>query len=378
MTAEVESPTAALRRYGQSIWLDFIRRSLITSGDLARLVETEGVAGITSNPTIFEKAIDDSDDYSSSIRDIRNREPNLPARQMYERLIGDDIRATADTLRRVYDRTEGGDGYVSLEVSPGVANDTAATIAEARHLWHLVDRPNLMIKVPGTEAGVPAVRALIAEGINVNITLLFGQERYEEVARAYIHGLQDRAHNPAGAGPIGGLASVASFFVSRIDTKVDALLGERMAAAPASARAPLEQLLGKVAIANARLAYQRYKRLFSGAEWDALAARGARKQRLLWASTSVKNPRFRDVVYVEELIGPETINTMPLETLQAFRDHGRARPSLDANVDESAGVLAELAASGISLQRVTDDLVVEGLKKFQEPFDKLLARLAPR
>jgi transaldolase/glucose-6-phosphate isomerase len=267
---------------------------------------------------------------------------------------------------------------VSIEVSPGVANDTQATIAEARHLWQVVGRPNLMIKVPGTEAGVPAVRALTAEGINVNITLLFGQARYASVALAYIEGLEDRRRHPGSALPIDRLASVASFFVSRIDTLVDALLAERMAAVPAPQRPRLERLVGKVAIANARLAYQIYKRTFSGPRWEALAAVGARRQRLLWASTSVKNPRYRDVLYVEELIGPDTVDTMPLETLRAFRDHGHARPSLEADVDEAAATLDELEGAGISLLKVTDDLLTEGLQKFQEPFDKLLGTLERR
>ena len=372
--AQGTNPIAALQRYGQAIWLDFIRRKLIASGDLARLVERDGVAGVTSNPTIFEKAINGSDDYTSQIEEIRRVSPDLPARELYERLVVTDIQDVADVLRRGYDRTGGGDGYVSLEVSPGVANDTDATIAEARHLWKTVARPNLMIKVPGTAAGVPAVRALTAEGINVNITLLFGQKMYEAVAWAYIEGLEARLAQ-GGDARLAGLASVASFFVSRIDTKVDALLAEKSKAATAVERARLDALAGKVAIANARVAYQIYKRVFSGPRWEALAARGARTQRLLWASTSVKDPRYRDVMYVEELIGPDTVNTVPVETLAAFRDHGRARPSLEADVAEAKKTLDDLAAVGISLDAVTDALVAEGIEKFSEPFEKLLRSL---
>jgi transaldolase/glucose-6-phosphate isomerase len=375
-----ESPLAALRGLGQSIWLDFIRRNMITGGDLARLVEQDGVAGVTSNPTIFEKAITGSDDYDAQIQEILRQSPELPARALYERLVVKDIQDVADILRGVHDRTDGEDGYVSLEVSPGVANDTEATIAEARHLWDAVGRPNVMIKVPGTAAGVPAVRALIAEGVNVNITLLFGQKMYEAVAWAYIEGLEARRARSGAAGRPSRMASVASFFVSRIDTKVDALLDEKLKAARGPDRARLEGLLGKVAIANARVAYQIYEGIVSGARWQALAAggTGARPQRLLWASTSVKNPRYRDVMYVEELIGPDTIDTMPLETLSAFRDHGRVRPSLEADLDGARRTLADLEDVGISLQKVTDELVEEGVRKFQEPFDKLLGALERR
>jgi transaldolase len=372
------NPSAALQRYGQAIWLDFISRKMITSRQLARLVEDDGVAGVTSNPTIFEKAINGSDDYAAQIEDLRRESPELPARQLYERLVTRDIQDAADVLRGTYDRTRGADGFVSIEVSPGVANDTNATVAEARHLWEVVARPNVMIKVPGTAAGVPAVRALTAEGINVNITLLFGRGMYEAVAGAYIEGLEDRERLYDGDTAVDRIASVASFFVSRIDTAVDKLLDERVRHATGAERQRLEPLYGKTAIANARLAYQSYKQIFSGPRWEALAARGARRQRLLWASTSVKNPRYRDVMYVEELIGADTINTMPVETLAAFREHGRARPSLEADLKDAETTLAELAAVGISLRDVTDQLVVEGIQKFQEPFDKLLASLAIR
>jgi transaldolase/glucose-6-phosphate isomerase len=373
--------TTSLQGYGQSIWLDFISRKMIATGQLARLVADEDVVGVTSNPTIFEKAIDGSNEYAAQIEEIRREALELPSRQVYERLIAKDIRDTADVLRPVFDRTRGGDGYVSVEVSPTVADDTNATVSEARHLWEVIARPNLMIKVPGTAAGVPAVRSLIADGINVNITLLFGREMYEAVAGAYIEGLEDRAGRSGadGAGdPIGGIASVASFFVSRIDTSVDTLLDKKMESATGAERQRLERLHGKTAIANARLAYQSYKRIFAGPRWEALAAKGARKQRLLWASTSVKNPRYRDVMYVEELIGAETIDTMPIETLRAFREHGKARPSLESDIDQAKATLAELEATGVSLRAVTDDLIVDGIKKFQEPYDKMIASLAIR
>jgi len=368
----------SLQDLGQSIWLDFIRRKMITSGELARLVADAGVAGVTSNPTIFEKAINESNDYTAQIEDIRREAPELPARQVYERLVARDIQDVADVLRGTYDRTGGGDGYVSIEVSPTVANDTNATVSEARHLWEVIGRPNLMIKVPGTGAGVPAVRALTAEGINVNITLLFGREMYEAVAGAYIEGLEDRVGRPGAEADVKRIASVASFFVSRIDTSVDKQLDDKLPRATADERRRMERLYGKVAIANARLAYQSYKRIFAGPRWEALAAKGARKQRLLWASTSVKNPRYRDVMYAEELIGADTIDTMPLETLAAFRDHGKARPSLEEDVEGARRTLADLEAAGISLRKVTDDLIVEGIKKFQEPYDKLIAKLAIR
>lgn len=376
--APVANPIAVLQRYGQSIWLDFIRRSMIAGGDLALLVENEGVAGVTSNPSIFEKAIDGSDDYTAQIEEIKRETPDLPAREVYERLVVKDIQGVADVLREVYDRTGGGDGYVSVEVSPGAAHDTEATIAEAHRLWRSVARPNLMIKVPGTAAGVPAVRTLIADGVNVNITLLFGQEMYEAVAWAYIEGLEARLARSGTDGRIDRMASVASFFVSRIDTKVDALLHDKAKGASGAERAVLDRLFGKVAIANARAAYQIYRRVFAGPRWQALEAKGARRQRLLWASTSVKNPRYRDVLYVEELIGPDTINTLPVETLAAFRDHGRPRASLEADLTGALETLDDLEHVGISLRAVIDELIVDGISKFQEAFDNLLGTLERR
>ncbi len=369
------NPLAALERFGQSVWLDFIRRSLIASGELKRLVDDDGLGGVTSNPAIFEKAIDGSDDYASAIQDISDRQPGLAAKAIYEKLAIADIQAAADVLRPVYDRTASRDGYVSLEVSPDLANDTNGTLTEARQLWKAVSRPNVMIKVPATPAGLPAIRTLISEGINVNVTLLFARDAYEAVAQAYIEGLEARA---AAGQPLGHIASVASFFVSRIDTVVDAQIEARLKTAAGADRQRLEGLAGKVAIANAKLAYQSYKRIFAGPRWEALRAKGAQSQRVLWASTGSKNPRYSDVLYVDELIGPDTVNTIPPATLAAFRDHGRPRASLEEHVDEAARVLDDLEKAGISLRTVTDDLLSDGVSKFVEPFTKLLAAVERR
>jgi transaldolase/glucose-6-phosphate isomerase len=364
----------ALRQYGQSVWLDFIRRSLIAGGELARLVEEDGLGGVTSNPAIFEKAIDGSNDYAAAIEEL-SKDPQLEPKEVYERLAVQDIQDAAGVLRPVYDGASRRDGYVSLEVSPDLANDTEGTLQEARRLWKAVGRPNVMIKVPATPAGIPAIQTLIGEGLNVNVTLLFAREAYEAVAQAFIAGLEARAAQGKDLGPI---ASVASFFVSRIDTMVDALLEEKLKAATGADRARLEGLMGKVAIANARLAYQSYKKIFSGPRWQALAAKGAQTQRVLWASTGTKNPRYRDVLYIEELIGPDTVNTVPPETLAAFRDHGRARPTLEADLPAAKATLEELEKAGVSLRKVTDDLLADGLKKFVEPFTRLLKAVERR
>jgi len=350
------------------VWLDFIRRSLIASGELARLVEDDALGGVTSNPAIFEKAIDGSNDYAQAIEEISD-DPHLSPKTVYERLAVKDIQDAADVLRPLYDATNARDGYVSLEVAPDLANDTSGTLHEARRLWADVARPNVMIKVPATVAGTPAIRELIAEGINVNVTLLFAVSAYEEVARAYIEGIDDRLK--AGK-PIDRVASVASFFVSRIDSSVDTLIDAKLKTAEGDEAERLKKLRGKVAIANAKLAYQSYKRIFSGARWDSLAAKGAQTQRVLWASTGTKNPHYSDVLYVEELIGPDTVNTVPPDTLAAFRDHGRPRASLEENLDEAADVLRDLGRAGISLQKVTADLLTDGLMKFIEPFSKLV------
>ncbi len=374
-SAATANPVAALSQYGQSVWLDFIRRSLIAGGELKRLVEEDGVGGVTSNPAIFEKAIDGSDDYAAAIQEISDKHPGLGSKAVYERLAIKDIQDAADVLRPVYDRTGSHDGYVSLEVSPELANDTNGTLAEARQLWKEVARPNVMIKVPATPAGLPAIRTLIGEGINVNVTLLFARDAYEAVANAFIEGLEARL---AAGQPLAHVASVASFFVSRIDSVVDGLLEAKLKTATGADKIRLERLVGKIAIANAKLAYQSYKRIFAGPRWEALAAKGAQRQRVLWASTGSKNPHYSDVLYIEELIGPETVNTVPPATLAAFRDHGRPRASLEEGVADAMEALDDLERSGISLKKVTDDLLADGLAKFVEPFTKLLAAVERR
>jgi len=373
--AAVLNPVAALKQYGQSVWLDFIRRSLIAGGELGRLVQEDALGGVTSNPAIFEKAIDGSNDYAAAIHDISEEDPGLPAKEVYERLAVKDIQDAADVLRPVYEKTGKRDGYVSLEVSPDLANDTEGTLHEARHLWKAVGRPNVMIKVPATPAGLPAIRILIGEGINVNVTLLFARDAYQAVAQAYMEGLEARSQ--AGYA-LGHVASVASFFVSRIDSAVDALVEAKLKDATGPDAARLKAVRGKVAIANAKLAYQSYKKTFAGPAWEALKAKGAQTQRVLWASTGTKNPHYSDVLYVEELIGPETVNTVPPETLSAFRDHGRPRASLEEDVTGAMDLLDSLEKAGISLKQVTDDLLADGLKKFVEPFTKLLKAVERR
>jgi transaldolase/glucose-6-phosphate isomerase len=363
------NPLRALREQGQSPWLDYIRRGLLTSGELQRLIDEDGLMGITSNPAIFEKAITGSQDYTAAIAALETE--HLDAMALYERLVSEDIRQAADMLRPVYEETQGRDGYVSLEVSPYLARDTEGTIAEARRLWQVIQRPNLMIKVPATPEGIPAIQKLISEGININVTLLFAQEVYRQVAEAYLAGLEALA---AAGGDLRRVASVASFFVSRIDSLVDAKLEAKLRAGEGD-RALLESLKGKVAIANAKLAYQAYRKIFAGERWERLAAAGARPQRLLWASTSTKNPQYSDVLYVEELIGPDTVNTMPPATWEAFRDHGRVRPTLESELEAAYDTLETLAKVGISLAEVTDTLLIEAIRLFAEPFDKLLNSL---
>lgn len=359
----------ALHEQGQSPWLDYIRRSLFTSGELQRLIDEDGLMGVTSNPAIFEKAITGSQDYTAALAALETE--HLDAMALYERLAIADIQQAADILKPVYEQTQGRDGYVSLEVSPYLAKDTDGTVAEARRLWQAVQRPNLMIKVPATPEGIPAIQTLIGEGINVNVTLLFSQDAYRQVAEAYLAGLEALA---AAGGDIQRVASVASFFVSRIDTLVDAKLEAKLKAGEGD-RALLESLRGKVAIANAKLAYQIYKKIYTGERWEKLAAAGARPQRLLWASTGTKNPQYSDVLYVEELIGPDTVNTIPPATWEAFRDHGRVRPTLESDLEAAHDTLETLAKVGISLTEVTDTLLVEAVRLFAEPFDKLLNAL---
>jgi len=358
----------ALQVLGQSVWLDYIRRSLISSGELCRLIDEDGLRGVTSNPAIFEKAVTGSSDYRATLErpDVRA----LEAKTIYEQLAVQDIQDAADVLRPVYDSASRRDGYVSLEVSPLLAYDTAATLEEAQRLWRAVDRDNLMIKVPATSHGIAAIQVLIGEGINVNVTLLFAQDAYERVAEAYIAGLEKYA---AGGGDLKRVGSVASFFVSRIDTAVDALVAARLrSATTASEMSLLRGLIGKTAIANAKLTYQRYLELFSGPRWQNLAGQGAQTQRLLWASTGTKNPNYRDVLYVEELIGPDTVNTIPPATFDAFRDHGRPRASLMDDVESAADTMATLAEVGISIKDVADKLLVDGVQLFSDAFGKIL------
>jgi transaldolase / glucose-6-phosphate isomerase len=363
------NPLTALQRYGQSVWLDYIRRRLITSGELARLIADDGLRGLTSNPAIFEKAMAGSSDYESALRELAGRK-DLDAKAVYETLAIRDIQDAADLLHWLYAATRRRDGYVSLEVSPDLAHDTRGTIEEARRLWTAVGRENAMIKVPATPAGIPAVRQLISEGINVNVTLLFAREAYEHVAEAYIAGLEALAG--AGGDP-SRVASVASFFLSRIDALVDGLIAGRLSSSrDTGEQALLTDLPGQVAIANARLTYQRYKAIVAGPRWQALAARGAMPQRLLWASTSTKNPSYRDVMYIEELIGPDTVTTIPPATFDAFRDHGRPRPSLEERLEEAHDTMSALARAGISMTEVTGQLLDEGVRLFADAFSALL------
>jgi len=368
-----KNPLQELLNYGQSMWLDYIRRDLFTTGKLKQMIANDGLRGMTSNPAIFEKAIADSSLYDDVLKSLASRK-DLDATGRYEQLAIRDIQDAADTLRPVYDESTFRDGYVSLEVSPYLARKTKETIEEARRLWKTVQRENVMIKVPGTAEGLPAIRQLIGEGININVTLLFAQEVYVKVAEAYIAGLEDLA---ARGGNLKKMASVASFFISRIDTLIDSMLNDRIkGTSDASQQALLKSVLGKVAIANGKLTYQRYQQIFSGPRWQALAAKGAQTQRVLWASTSTKNPAYRDVIYVEELIGPDTVNTMPPATIDAFRDHGLLRNSLTEDIPAAEKAMADLARTGISMKEVTDKLTDDGVKLFADAFDKLLAAVA--
>lgn len=356
-----------LQQHGQSVWLDFIKRSLMSSGELDRLIRDDGVRGLTSNPSIFEKAIAESSEYDGDLRKLGKR--GSSTKDIYEQLAIGDIQAAADAFHSVYLETQGRDGFVSLEVSPELTRDTDGTIAEARRLWSAVGRENLMIKVPGTLEGIPAFETLISEGINVNVTLLFSVEIYQKVAAAYISGLAQRA---ARGGELGRIASVASFFVSRVDTAVDGQLMARIAQASGDKQAELKALLGKAAIANAKLAYEKYNSIFSGTQWERLKTRGASVQRVLWASTGTKNPAYRDVVYVEELIGKDTVNTVPPATLNAFRDHGYIRDSLEEGIADARSTVDALARVGISMADVTQQLLDEGQKQFIDAFRKML------
>jgi len=367
------NPVKALEHHGQSVWLDFLARGFVAKGELKKLIDTDGVKGVTSNPSIFEKAIGSSDEYDGAIG-LALKSGDRPVSELFEHLAVEDIQHAADVLRPVYDHLEGADGFVSLEVSPYLATDTNGTIAEAERLWKDVKRKNLMVKVPATPEGLPAIQHLIGEGISINITLLFSQDVYLQVAEAYLSGLEKYV---AKGGDPSHVASVASFFVSRIDTMVDKQLDEKIAKAnDPTEKERLAALKGKVAIANAKLAYQEYKRLFSGPRWEKLKAKGAKPQRLLWASTGTKNKDYSDVLYVEELIGPNTINTVPPATLDAFRDHGKPRDSLEENIEDARSVLEEFERSGISLDAITAELVKDGVKLFADAADKLYGAVA--
>ena len=362
------NPLVELSKLGQSVWYDNIERKLITSGELRRLIDEDDLRGVTSNPAIFEKAISGSDLYEDQLRELVAADAS-PA-DIYEALAISDIQSAADELLRVYEKTNALDGYVSLECSPLLASDTQATIDEARRLWQLVGRKNVMIKIPGTAEGIPAIEECIYDGININITLLFSLASYEATMSAYIRGLERRLEEGK---PVSGIASVASFFVSRIDTNVDKRLQEAIKqAASASDQQALKSLMGRIAIANAKMAYQDYKRVFHGERFAKLKAAGAQVQRPLWASTSTKNPAYSDVYYVEALIGPETVDTIPPATLAAFRDHGNAKVTIEDNLDQERARLAELQSFGISLREVTDEVLLDAVRLFVEPFEKLL------
>jgi transaldolase / glucose-6-phosphate isomerase len=374
MTTSVTLPKAAgtnpikgLLDFGQSPWMDYIRRDLLTGGGLKKMIDGDGLRGQTSNPAIFEKSVTGSDLYKDILSSPEAR--SLNAKGVYERIAIRDVQDACDIFKPVYASTKRGDGYVSLEVSPYLANDTQGTIEEARRLWKTVDRENLMVKVPATPEGIPAIRQLLEDGLNINITLLFAQSAYERVAEAFTAALEARA---AKGQDISHIASVASFFVSRIDTLVDSKIDELEKNATGSQKALLDSLHGKIAISNAKLTYQKYQELIGGARWKVLTAKGAQTQRLLWASTSTKNPRYRDVLYVEELIGADTVDTIPPATFDAFRDHGKLRNSLTEDVPGAAKEMENLAKAGISMKEVTDKLLADGVKLFADAFKTLL------
>jgi transaldolase len=347
-----------LADFEQSVWIDFLSRELLRSGGLERAIREDAVVGVTSNPTIFQKAISGGDAYDEQLREVLQEERD--PKEVFIRLAAKDVGDACDLLRRVWDEGSGRDGYVSIEVDPNLAHDTDATIEEAQRLHELIERPNLFVKIPATAEGLPAIEEMIARGRPINVTLIFSLERYAQVAEAYIRGLERLAE---AGGDLSRVASVASFFVSRVDTEADRRLEEI---------GGHDELKGTLAVANAKLAYQRYKQIFAGERWDALAARGATPQRCLWASTSTKNPEYRDVLYVEELIGPMTVNTMPEETIRAFQDHGRVAPTLEQGIDEAERVFAALAGAGVDYDDVTATLEREGVEKFADSFAELL------
>ena len=366
------NPLKKLATLGQSIWLDYIRRDLIASGGLRRLIEEDGLRGMTSNPSLFEKAIVESHDYDEAIRTMALK--GMVAREIYEALSQRDVQSAADEFRPLYNMTDGKEGYVSLEVNPHLAHDTHGTMQEARRLWGALNRPNVFIKVPGTAEGLPVIQQLISEGINVNVTLLFGLPRYRQVAEAFIAGIEARA---AQGKPVKQVASVASFFVSRIDAMVDPLLESLITNGGKEAEIAKEAQ-GQVAVSSAKMAYQIYKEIFDSDRFRVLATQGARVQRLLWASTGTKNPAYSDIKYVEALIGPDTVNTAPMETIEAYRDHGEPKARLEKDVAQAVRVMKRLPELGISIDRVTQQLEDEGVDKFNAPFDKLMAALTQR
>jgi transaldolase len=357
---------------GVSIWLDFIEREILRNGDLARRIREDAITGMTSNPTIFEKALAEGNAYDDQIRTAPG---DFTAVELFELVSTTDVRDACDLFRGVYDKEHGKDGFVSIEVSPSAAHDLLGTISEATRLWSTVDRPNVFVKVPGTEEGAEATRRLIASGVNINITLLFSLEAYRRVIEAYIAGLEERV---AAGKDITSIASVASFFVSRVDTEVDKRLDALQKSASPDQRKPIDALRGKAAIANAKLAYRIFQKEFSSPRWKKLEAKGASVQRVLWASTSTKNPAYRDVMYVEELIGPHTVNTMPPQTVDAFRDHGVVQRTVDTKVDAAEHVIADLAKLGVSIEEVTAKLLADGLASFQKSYDTLIAGLAKK
>lgn len=361
-----KTPLHALHAAGQSIWLDFIDRDLLQGDRLARRIEDDALTGMTSNPTIFEKALASGTAYDAQLKAAAD---GRSAWELFELVETDDVRTACDIFRPVYDASKARDGYVSIEVSPGAAHDADATVAEAHRLWKTVDRPNVMIKVPGTAEGCVALERLIADGLNVNVTLLFAVDAYDRVVASYLAGLERRA---AAGQPLDAVASVASFFVSRVDSAIDAMLAERVKAGTMPA-ARAAELQGRAAVANAKQAYRLFQQRFSGPRWEALAAKGAQLQRPLWASTSTKNPEYRDTIYVEQLIGPDTVNTMPPATLEAFRDHGVTARTVDADLTGADSLLAALEREGIAMSAVTDRLLSEGLASFQKSFDTLIA-----
>jgi transaldolase/glucose-6-phosphate isomerase len=361
------NPLKGLLEYGQSPWMDYIRRDLLTGGGLHKIIEEDGLRGQTSNPSIFEKAITESQLYSDILNSPEAKK--LDAKGLYEKIAIRDVQDACDIFKPIYQSTRRRDGYVSLEVSPYLANDTKGTLEEARRLWKAVNRENLMIKVPGTPEGVPAIRQLLEDGLNINITLLFAQSAYEEVAEAFFAALEARALKKQ---DISHSASVASFFVSRIDTLVDSKIETMSQSASGEKKELLTSLEGKVAIANAKLTYRKYQELYSSSRWKALAAKGAQTQRLLWASTSTKNKKYRDVLYVEELIGAETVDTIPPATFDAFREHGKLRNSLTEDVPGAARTMENLEKAGISMKEVTDKLLADGVRLFADAFKTLL------